>query len=98
MTSSDLITPHHLARKALIYIRQSTPHQVLTHQESTRLQYALQQRARALGWPLDQIECVDGDLGTSAASTPYRNGFKDLVAQVTLGQVGIILSVDVARL
>lgn len=98
MTSSDLITPQHLARKALIYIRQSTPHQVLTHQESTRLQYALQQRARALGWPPDQIEYVDGDLGTSAASTPHRNGFKDLVAQVTLGHVGIILSVDVARL
>ena len=98
MTNSELITPQHLARKALIYIRQSTPHQVFTHQESTRLQYALQQRALALGWPPDQIEILDVDLGSSAASAQFRDGFKEMVAQITLGKVGVVLSINVDRL
>ncbi len=98
MTSSDLITPQHLARKALIYIRQSTPHQVVSNQESLRLQYALQQRAQTLGWHPKQIEIIDTDLGLSATATQHRAGFKDLIAQVTLGQVGIILSYEVTRL
>ena len=98
MTNSELITPPHLARKALIYIRQSTPNQVFTHQESTRLQYALQQRALELGWRPDQIEILDADLGSSAASARYRDGFKEMVAQITLGQVGVVLSINVDRL
>src|SRR3989442_2633774 len=98
MYSSDLITPQHLARKAIIYIRQSTPHQVLTHQEALRLQYALQERARQLGWPDEAIDIIDGDLGLTAASAAHREGFNTLVAQVTLEQVGLILSYDVTRL
>src|SRR3954453_18081675 len=98
MISSELITSQHLARKALIYIRQSTPHQVFSHQESTRLQYALQQRALALGWRPDQIEVLDAGLGSSATRTQYRDGFKEMVAQITLGQVGIVLSINVDRL
>lgn len=98
MTNSELITPQHLARKALIYIRQSTSNQVFTHQESTRLQYALQQRALALGWRPDQIEILDADLGSSAASTQFRDGFKEMVAQITLGQVGVVLSIHVDHL
>lgn len=98
MNSSELITPMHLARKAIIYIRQSSPHQVLTNQESLRLQYALQQRALSLGWPAEAIEIIDADLGISGASTHQREGFKDIVTQVTLGQVGIILSIEVQRL
>jgi DNA invertase Pin-like site-specific DNA recombinase len=98
MTASELVTPHHQARKAIIYVRQSTPQQTLSHQESLRLQYALQQRALELGWPAEAIEVIDCDLGTTAASAEHRAGFKELLAQVTLGTVGIILSFDVTRL
>jgi DNA invertase Pin-like site-specific DNA recombinase len=98
MTTSELITPQHLTRKAIIYIRQSSPHQVLTNQESLRLQYALRERAVTLGWRTDDIEIIDGDLGLSGAATHYREGFKELLTRVTLGEVGIILSVEVQRL
>src|SRR5215510_9123063 len=98
MYSSEVITPQHLTRKAVIYIRQSTPHQALSHQESLRLQYALTEHAQALGWSPEAIEVVDTDLGHSAASAQHREGFNTLVGQVTLGQVGIILSYDVTRL
>src|SRR2546428_12292889 len=98
MHNSELITPQHLARKAVIYIRQSTPHQVVNHQESLRLQYALHERARQLGWPDEAIDIIDDDLGLTAASAAHREGFNTLVAQVTLAQVGLILSYDVARL
>jgi excisionase family DNA binding protein len=98
MYNADVIPPHHLTRKAVIYIRQSTPHQALSHQESLRLQYALTERAAALGWPPEAIEVVDTDVGQSAASAQHRAGFNTLVGQVTLGQVGIILSYDVTRL
>lgn len=98
MTTSELVTPLHLQLKALIYIRQSSPHQLLSNQESLKLQYALRQRAMDLGWSETQIEIIDSDLGTTAASAEHRTGFKELIAQVTLGQVGIILSYDVTRL
>ena len=98
MYSSDLITPQHLARKAIIYIRQSTPHQVVSHQESLRLQYALGDRVRQLGWPDEALEIIDDDLGLTAASAAHRAGFNALVAQVTLEQVGLIVSYDVTRL
>jgi DNA invertase Pin-like site-specific DNA recombinase len=98
MTTSELITPQRLARQAIIYVRQSTPHQTLSHQESLRLQYALRQRALDLGWPAAAITVIDCDLGTTAASAAHRAGFKELLAQVTLGEVGIILSFDVTRL
>ena len=98
MSRSELVSSAHLQRKALIYIRQSTPHQVLSNQESLRLQYALQQRAVDLGWRQEDIEIIDADLGMTGASASHRLGFQGLVARVTLGQVGIILSVDVTRL
>src|SRR5919201_3231978 len=98
MTMSELITPQHLARKAIIYVRQSTPHQALSHQESLRLQYALEQRAVSLGWRPEDVVVVDADIGVTATSAEHRAGFKEVVAQVTLGQVGIILSYDVTRL
>src|SRR5215470_4803431 len=98
MFSSELITSHHLARKAIIYIRQSSPHQVLTNQESLRLQYALQQRAQNLGWRAEDIEVIDADLSLTGASAQHRSGFQELVTKVTLGQAGIILSSDVTRL
>ncbi len=98
MNTSELITPQHLARKAIIYIRQSSPHQPISNQESLRLQYALQNRALALGWAALNIEVIDCDLGTTAASAEHREGFKELLTQVTLGKVGMILSFDVTRL
>jgi DNA invertase Pin-like site-specific DNA recombinase len=98
MSTSELITPHHLTRKAIIYIRQSSPHQVLTNQESLRLQYALRERAVELGWRTEEIEIIDGDLGLSGAATHYREGFKELLTRVTVGEVGIILSIEVQRL
>lgn len=98
MPLSARMTPSHLSRKALIDIRQSSPHHALSHQESLRMPYALHQRARELGWPEMAIESIDGDLGPTAASADHRAGFKEVLAQVTLGHVGIILSCDVTRL
>jgi DNA invertase Pin-like site-specific DNA recombinase len=98
MIRSELITPAHLARKAIIYIRQSTPQQMLSNQESLRLQYALQQRALDLGWQAEDIEIIDADLGLTAASAQHREGFKELVSKVALGQVGLVLSYEVTRL
>jgi DNA invertase Pin-like site-specific DNA recombinase len=98
MNTSELVTPHHVRRKAIIYVRQSTPHQVLSNQESLRLQYALQERAQSLGWRPEDIEIMDADLGLAGASAQHREGFKDLTAKVTLGQVGILLSSEVTRL
>src|SRR6266699_446698 len=98
MNRSELVTPQHLQKKALIYIRQSTPHQQISNQESLRLQYALQERAQHLGWHAEDGEIIDADLGLTGASALHRTGFQELVAKVTLGQVGIILSVDVTRL
>ena len=98
MTTSELITAQHLSRKAMIYIRQSSPHQAISNQESLHLQYALHQRALELGWCDDAIELIDSDLGTTGASAEHREGFKELLAEVTLGHVGIILSFDVTRL
>ncbi len=98
MSTSELVTHLHLARQAIIYIRQSTPHQVLSNQESLRLQYALQQRAQELGWRADDIEIIDADLGLTGASAQHREGFQELVSRVALGQVGIILSSEVTRL
>src|SRR3954463_12989991 len=95
---SELIDDRHLARRALIYVRQSSPHQVLTNQESLRLQYDLRRRALALGWREEDIEVIDTDLGLSGAAAMHREGFKDLIARVTLDQVGIVLSSEVTRL
>jgi DNA invertase Pin-like site-specific DNA recombinase len=96
--SSELVSPGHLARKAVIYVRQSTPHQVLTNQESLRAQYALKKRATELGWRADDVEVIDADLGFSGSEAGHRAGFKELTARVTLGQIGIVLSSEVTRL
>src|SRR6266446_3758554 len=95
---SELVKPDHLDRKAVVYVRQSTPHQVITNQESLKLQYGLSQRARELGWREADIDVIDSDLGQSGAGAAHRKGFKDLVARVTLGEIGLVLSMDVTRL
>src|SRR3712207_6686332 len=95
---SELVKPHHLARRAAIYVRQSTLHQVLSNQESLRLQYALRHRACELGWHEADVDVIDADLGISGAEGVHRAGFKDLVARVALGEVGLVLALEVARL
>jgi len=98
MSTTPGAQPHHLSRKAVIYIRQSTGHQVLTNTESQQLQHAMREHARHLGWPDERIEVVETDLGRSAQSTAGRDGYKALLAEVALGQVGIVLSYESTRL
>jgi DNA invertase Pin-like site-specific DNA recombinase/F0F1-type ATP synthase membrane subunit b/b' len=90
----------HLRRDAYLYIRQSTPRQVLENTESTQRQYDLRQRAVALGWPLERVVIIDHDLGHSAAtaSAVDREGFRKLVTEVSLGRAGIVLGLEVSRL
>jgi len=92
------ITPSHLSRAAVIYVRQSTLAQLERNPESTARQYDLATRARALGWPTSAIRIVDGDLGVSGSVTGQRDAFDNLVAEVALGQVGIIVALEVSRL
>lgn len=92
---SDKITPHHLARKAILYVRQSSAHQVLHNRESRALQYAMRDRLVALGW--SEIETVDDDLGRSAAGGIARKGFERMVAEVCLGKVGAVAAREVSR-
>src|SRR6202048_4579084 len=88
----------HLKRNAYLYIRQSTPRQVVENRESTKRQYALRQRAVALGWPEDHIIVIDHDLGQSGAAAADREGFQQLVTEVSLGRAGIVLGLEVSRL
>jgi DNA invertase Pin-like site-specific DNA recombinase len=96
--NNQKITSSHLKRDAYLYVRQSTIRQVLENTESTRRQYALRQRAVALGWPMDRVHVIDSDLGQSGASAGDREGFKRLVSEVSLGNVGIVLGLEVSRL
>jgi DNA invertase Pin-like site-specific DNA recombinase len=95
---SPKITTTHLDRLAYLYIRQSTPKQVERNRESQAYQYQLTQRAEQLGWHPDRIRILDGDLGLSASSSEHRDGFQELVAEVSLGHVGIIFGYEVSRL
>ena len=91
------IATRHLTRNAYLYVRQSSLRQVFENTESTERQYALQQRALALGWPLEQIVVIDSDLGQSGAERD-RAGFQQLVAEVSLGEAGIVMGLEVSRL
>jgi DNA invertase Pin-like site-specific DNA recombinase len=95
---SEKIFRRHRERLAIVYIRQSTVQQVERHQESTRLQYALVDRAFHLGWARESIVVVDDDLGRSGATIEGRLGFQRLVAEVGLGRVGLVLGVEMSRL
>jgi DNA invertase Pin-like site-specific DNA recombinase len=92
------VTARHLKRGAYLYVRQSTVRQVFENTESTKRQYALRQRAVALGWPADRVIVIDSDLGQSGASCARREGFKRLVAEVGMGHAGIVLGLEVSRL
>lgn len=92
---TDKIRPHHLERKAMLYVRQSSAHQVLHNRESRALQYAMRDRLTTLGW--QEIETVDDDLGRSAAGGVVRAGFERMVAEVCLGKVGAVAALEVSR-
>ncbi len=92
------VTAEHLKRDAYLYVRQSTLRQVCENTESKERQYALRQRAVALGWPLERIIVIDQDLGQSGASAVDREGFQRLVAEVGMGRAGIVLGLEVSRL
>jgi DNA invertase Pin-like site-specific DNA recombinase len=92
------VTNAHLERDAYLYIRQSTPRQALENTESTQRQYALRERAVALGWPIEHIHVIDCDLGKTASQAAGRDGFQQLVSEVALGKAGIIMGLEVSRL
>lgn len=96
--SQDRIESQHRDRDAIVYVRQSTKQQVLEHSESTRLQYALVERAAALGWARSRIVVIDDDLGWSAAVADSRPGFQKLVTEVSMGRAGLVLGVEMSRL
>jgi DNA invertase Pin-like site-specific DNA recombinase len=92
------VTADHLKRDAYLYVRQSTLRQVAEHGESTQRQYALKDRAIAVGWPVERIHVIDRDLGKSGSSTATRDGFQELVSEVALGKAGIVMGLEVSRL
>jgi DNA invertase Pin-like site-specific DNA recombinase len=96
--TASKVTAGHLARTAYLYVRQSTLRQVIHNTESATRQYALRQRAVALGWPAERIVTIDSDQGQSGASAVDREGFQHLVAEVGLGRAGIVLGLEVSRL
>src|ERR1044071_8936574 len=97
-TRSPKLRPWHLDRAAFVYVRQSTPQQVNDHQESPARQYALADRAVALGWTADRVTTIDDDLGKSGQSIEGRPGFQRLLAEVALDRVGLILGLEMSRL
>ena len=88
----------HLRRDAFLYVRQSSLRQVFENTESTKRQYALRDRAVALGWPIDRIHVIDSDQGVSGAQAAGRDGFQHLVTEVAMGHAGIVLGLEVSRL
>ncbi len=102
MSSLDMfpskVTTAHRAKLAYVYIRQSSLSQVTRHAESTDLQYRLVERAVQLGWPRERVKVIDEDLGKSGASAEHRLGFQHLMAEIGLGHVGLVLSLDASRL
>ena len=96
--NSQKVTASHLSRQAYLYIRQSTLRQVMENTESTQRQYALRQKAVALGWPVEQVVVIDCDQGESGASSTDRAGFQHLVSEVGLGRAGVVIGLEVSRL
>lgn len=95
---SEKIGAHHLGRRAIVYVRQSTQHQVLEHRESTARQYALVDRAVAIGWLRNDVEVIDEDQGLSGSSVAGRNGFQRLLTEISDDRVGIVLGLEMSRL
>ena len=97
-TADEQATTAHRAKLAYVYVRQSSLNQVKQHQESTELQYRLVERAVALGWPHERVQVIDEDLGKSGAGSVERHGFQKLIAEIGLGNAGLVVSLDASRL
>jgi DNA invertase Pin-like site-specific DNA recombinase len=95
---SAKVRDHHLSRKAIVYVRQSSPQQVAEHKESTARQYALADVAVALGWPRDRVEVIDADQATTAKTVEGRRGIQYILAEIGLDHVGILMGQDASRL
>jgi DNA invertase Pin-like site-specific DNA recombinase len=98
LKGSSKLQDHHFTRAAIVYVRQSDPHQVVENTESTELQYALVDRAVQLGWSADRVEVIDEDQGLSGTTAEGRLGFQRLLAEVSLNHIGIILGTEMSRL
>src|SRR4051812_24234905 len=98
MPTDPKIRPDHLRRQAVVYVRQSTVQQVRGNRESTVRQYALADRAKALGWPAAAVQTIDDDQGRSGSRPDQRHGFKQLLAEIGAGQVGVVLALEASRL
>src|SRR5690349_18746926 len=96
--TSTKVHEQHLTRLAIVYIRQSTPHQVQVNVESTARQYALWDYATALGWSRERVLVIDEDLGRSGSSADGRPGFQRLMAEVSMDHVGIVIGLETSRL
>src|SRR6266545_2856706 len=96
--ADEWVTTAHRAKLAYVYVRQSSLNQVKQHQESTELQYRLVDRAIALGWPHERVQVIDEDLGKSGAGSVERQGFQKLIAEIGLGNAGLVVSLDASRL
>jgi DNA invertase Pin-like site-specific DNA recombinase len=97
-TVEERLTTAHRAKLAYIYVRQSSVNQVRQHQESTELKYRLVDRAIGLGWPCERVQVIDEDLGKSGAGSVERHGFQKLIAEIGLGNAGLVVSLDASRL
>ena len=86
MNTFGVVQANHVQRQAVVYVRQSTPHQALNNQESRQMQYGLERRAVELGWTSDDVRVVDSDVGRTGSSAKGRRGFQELVADVTYNQ------------
>ena len=98
ITADERLTTTHRAKLAYVYVRQSSLNQVRQHQESTELQYRLVDRAVGLGWPHERVQVIDEDLGKSGAGSVERHGFQKLIAEIGLGNAGLVVSLDASRL
>ncbi|MGY4296143.1 DNA invertase Pin-like site-specific DNA recombinase [Bradyrhizobium sp. i1.4.4] len=96
--ADERLTTAHRAKLAYVYVRQSSVNQVRQHQESTELQYRLVDRAIGLGWPPERVQVIDEDLGKSGAGGVDRHGFQKLIAEIGLGNAGLVVSLDASRL
>src|SRR5262249_12234806 len=97
LRSASKIQPRHLDRLAMVYVRQSTPQQVLENRESRERQYALAQFAQRLGWPSERVVIVDDDQGQTGKIVGKRSGFQQLMTEVSLNHVGIVLGLELSR-
>ena len=98
MSEHAKIAATHLRRTAVVYVRQSSASQLERNRESTDRQYGLVERAVSLGWPREAVRVIDADLGMSGSRDTVRSGFAELTSMVALGQVGIVLALEVSRL